>query len=79
MRVCAAAVAARAVEGSRVGLIGGAFEGMGDFRVSYDELRERFGIEVLPQQAERMRAWNEAGDRGGDRGGNGGKPGEICV
>ncbi len=62
-RVCGyarAAVAARAVEGSRVGLIGGAFEGMGDFRVSYDELRERFGIEVLPQQAERMRAWNEA-------------------
>lgn len=62
-RVCGyarAAVAAHSLKGARVGLVGGAFEGMGDFRVSYDELRERFGIEVVPQQAERLRDWNAA-------------------
>lgn len=50
-----AAVAARALRNARVGLIGGAFEGMGDFRVSYEELAERFGIRVDSMDAKRMR------------------------
>ncbi|MBQ9393371.1 MAG: hypothetical protein IJU18_05210 [Oscillospiraceae bacterium] len=41
-----AAVAAQAVSGAHVGLIGGAFAGMGDFAVEPAELRERFGITV---------------------------------
>lgn len=41
-----AAGCAYALGRSHVGLIGGAFEGMGDFRVSYEELYSRFGIKV---------------------------------
>ncbi|MBO4854167.1 MAG: hypothetical protein J5482_03380 [Oscillospiraceae bacterium] len=41
-----AAVAAQAVSGAHVGLIGGAFESMGDFAVEPKELQERFGITV---------------------------------
>ena len=62
-RVCGyvrAAKAAGALRGARVGLVGGAFDGMGDFRVPYEELKERFGVEVVEQKAERMRGWNAA-------------------
>lgn len=62
-RVCGyvrAAVAAHALNGARVGLVGDAFEGMGDFCVSYDELANRFGIEVLAQQPEQLRKWNHS-------------------
>lgn len=48
-RVCGmarAAAAARALSKGKVGLIGESFAGMGDFRVSYNELFERFGIKV---------------------------------
>ena len=41
-----AAVAASALKDAKVGLVGGAFEGMGDFAVEPEELRERFGIIV---------------------------------
>lgn len=41
-----AAVAAKALSRAHVGLIGGAFEGMGDFAVEPSELKKRFGIEV---------------------------------
>ena len=41
-----AAVAANALKDAKVGLVGGAFEGMGDFAVEPEELRERFGIIV---------------------------------
>ncbi|MCI9626269.1 MAG: hypothetical protein HFI90_05745 [Clostridia bacterium] len=54
-RVCGyvrAAKAARALQGMRVGMVGGAFEGMGDFAVSFEELAQRFGIQVLPQSRE---------------------------
>lgn len=57
-RVCGyvrAAVAARALKGARVGLVGGAFEGMGDFRVDYEELEKLFGITVEQMDAVRMR------------------------
>lgn len=49
------AVAAEALKGAKVGLVGGAFEGMGDFRVDYGELKELFGITVEQMDAARMR------------------------
>ena len=42
-----AAAGAASLFGSRVGTIGGSFEGMGDFRVSADELLSRFGVTVV--------------------------------
>ena len=48
-RVCGfvrAAVAAKALSKMKVGLFGGAFDGMGDFSVEPSELKNRFGIHV---------------------------------
>ncbi|MCQ2427521.1 MAG: hypothetical protein MJ137_03830 [Clostridia bacterium] len=42
-----AAVAASSLEGSRTGSIGGSFDGMGDFLVSDDEMKSRFGVDVI--------------------------------
>lgn len=53
-RVCGyvrAAVAAKALRGAAVGVIGGAFDGMGDFAVEPQELKERFGITVEKLEA----------------------------
>lgn len=48
-----AAVAARALRGSRVGSLGGSFEGMGDFLVSDEELKSHFGVTVVyPEEGE---------------------------
>ncbi|MBR2884796.1 MAG: hypothetical protein IKB93_08375 [Clostridia bacterium] len=41
-----AAIAAKKLDGMKVGLIGGGFDGMGDFAVEPKELKERFGISV---------------------------------
>jgi len=38
---------AAAFRGMRVGLVGKPFDGMGDFAVPFDELKEKFGIEVI--------------------------------
>ena len=49
-RVCgyiSAAASAMALKGAKVGLIGESFAGMGDFRVDYRELADRFGIKVV--------------------------------
>ncbi len=48
-RICGfvrAAVAAKKLSGMKVGLFGGAFDGMGDFAVDPHELKSRFGISV---------------------------------
>jgi len=42
-----AAVAARALPGSKVGLLGTSFPGMGDFLISDEELDARFGVKVV--------------------------------
>ncbi len=58
-RVCGyvrAACAANALKKARVGLVGGSFAGMGDFRVAYGELNDRFGIKVLQPSGEEMKA-----------------------
>jgi len=48
-RVCGlvrAAVAAKKLGTMKVGLVGGAFDGMGDFTVPPEEMKERFGVTV---------------------------------
>ena len=42
-----AAKAANAVNGSRVGSIGGYFDGMGDFRVDDARMKENFGATIV--------------------------------
>ena len=42
-----AAVAAKSLPGSKVGTVGGSFDGMGDFLVSDEEMKDRFGVEVI--------------------------------
>ena len=59
-RVCGyvkAAAAAKALKNTRVGLVGGIFDGMGDFQVPYSELETRFGIQVFEQSAEEMKEY----------------------
>ena len=59
-RVCGyvkAASAAKALKNARVGLVGGIFDGMGDFQVPYSELNTRFGIQVLEQSADDMKRY----------------------
>lgn len=48
-RVCGlvrAAIAANKLSTMKVGLVGGGFEGMGDFTVAPEEMKERFGVTV---------------------------------
>ena len=48
-----AAVAAKSLNGSSTGSIGGSFDGMGDFLVEDEEMLERFGVKVIyPEQGE---------------------------
>ena len=48
-----AAVAAKSLNGSSTGSIGGSFDGMGDFLVEDAEMLERFGVKVVyPEQSE---------------------------
>ncbi len=42
-----AAAAVKALRGSRVGTIGGSFDGMGDFLVADEEIKNTFGAEVV--------------------------------
>ena len=61
-RVCGyvrAVVAAKALSQAKVGIIGGAFEGMGDFAVDPNELKEQFGITVETLDANVLDAYLE--------------------
>jgi len=49
-----AAISAKAISRARVGLIGGSFAGMGDFRVPFGEMKERFGITVVEADREEI-------------------------
>lgn len=55
-----AAKCAKALENSRVAMIGGLFDGMGDFRVPHSEMKSRFGITVLDKTADEMKAYEDA-------------------
>lgn len=50
-----AAISAKALKNAKVGLMGGAFAGMGDFRVPYEELKERFGIQISDMDPDQVR------------------------
>ena len=50
-----AAISASSLCGSRVGTVGGAFEGMGDFAVSDNEMLDRFGVEVVKSCPESLK------------------------
>ena len=55
-----AAAGAAALAGSRVGSVGGSFEGMGDFLVPEEELRDRFGVTVVRASKEELCALRDA-------------------
>ena len=54
-----AAVSACSLAESRVGIIGGAFKGMGDFAVTAEEMQERFGVTVVAPDNATMRGLSE--------------------
>ena len=47
-RLCMAAGAASKMRQARVGIVGQPFDGMGDFNVSFEELKATIGISVVP-------------------------------
>ncbi|MBQ8719507.1 MAG: hypothetical protein IJY65_00560 [Clostridia bacterium] len=55
-----AAIAAKALGKARVARIGGPFEGMGDFVVPVEEMKERFGIEAFDIDKEKMQSYASA-------------------
>lgn len=50
-----AAAAANAVHGSKVGVFGGGFQGMGDFAVTANELQKNFGATLLSADPKEMK------------------------
>ncbi len=63
-----AAAAARALPGSRVGSLGGSFDGMGDFLISDEELHKRFGVSVVyPESGELASLMREISDEETER------------
>ncbi len=55
-----AAKAANSLLGMRVGVVGEAFRGMGDFAVPYSELSENFGIEAFDVEDAELKAFYDA-------------------
>ncbi len=55
-----AAVSANALKKSKTALIGGLFDGMGDFQVPFNELKDSFGIEAFELSADEMKGYVQA-------------------
>ncbi len=55
-----AAKSAKALSEARVAMLGGLFDGMGDFRVPHSEMKSRFGITVLDKTSDQMKAYEDA-------------------
>ena len=51
-----AAKAATSLKGSRAGSIGGSFDGMGDFLISDEELKARFGVDAIYPEKDEINA-----------------------
>ena len=51
-----AAVAAQSLAGSKVGVFGSSFDGMGDFLISKEEAKETFGIDIVKFDDKQMKA-----------------------
>ncbi len=49
-----AAVGATSLKGTKVGTIGGSFDGMGDFLISDEELKDVFGVEAVYSNGEEL-------------------------
>lgn len=59
-RYVRAAAAAVGLRGTRVGTIGGSFDGMGDFLISDEELKEVFGVEAVYSNREELERLRES-------------------
>ncbi len=55
-RLVRAAAGAAGLRGTRVGTIGGSFDGMGDFLISDEELKEVFGVEAVYSDGKELSA-----------------------
>lgn len=55
-----AIVAAKSLEGSKTGLIGGLFDGMGDIQVPFAELKQRFGVTVCELDSSTVAGYYDA-------------------
>lgn len=55
-----AAAAAGGFDGMRTGAIGGDFDGMGDFRVTDDEMKSRFHVEIVRAEPDELAALKES-------------------
>ncbi|MBR0303148.1 MAG: hypothetical protein IJQ80_04810 [Clostridia bacterium] len=55
-----AAAGAASLKGTKVGTIGGSFDGMGDFLISDEELKEVFGVEAVYADGDELRALRES-------------------
>lgn len=59
-RLVKAAAGAMSLAGTRVGTIGGSFDGMGDFLISDEELLERFGVTAVYSDGKTLSALAES-------------------
>lgn len=59
-RLAQIAAGANSLAGSRVGTIGGSFDGMGDFLISDEELLERFGVTAVYAKGKELSAFADA-------------------
>lgn len=59
-RLVKAAAGARSLKGSRVGTIGGSFDGMGDFLISDEELLSTFGVTAVYSDGKTLTALQSA-------------------
>ena len=55
-----AAAAAGAIRGSKVGVFGGCFDGMGDFQVTPEEMQKCFGVEMIEAAYDEIRRITES-------------------
>ena len=53
-----AAKAARSLNGLKTAIMGEAFEGMGDFSISDEEMKSRFGIEIIRPEVSEMKKYS---------------------
>ncbi len=59
-RLLRAAAGAHSLKGSRVGTVGGSFDGMGDFLISDEELLETFGVTAVYSEGKQLCALQSA-------------------
>ena len=58
--LCRAAAAAKSLKSARIGMVGGEFEGMGDFRLPDETLKRELGVETVRMTEEDGKAFTAA-------------------